>query len=205
LTNVPPEVSETLEIVTDELDRMNRLVNDMLLLVKAERPDFLQLETIEVSAFLADLYTKVQTLADRNWQIQCQETGKMVGDPQRLTGAMVNLIQNAVRHTQPGDLIEMGTMINRKNVRFWVRDSGEGIALSDQTRIFERFARATNSRRPSEGTGLGLSIVRAMVEAHGGRVKLTSQLGHGSTFTLILPLEPPKERLLHDSDSNHRR
>ncbi|NJO77534.1 MAG: HAMP domain-containing histidine kinase [Cyanobacteria bacterium RM1_2_2] len=205
LEDVPPEITETLEIVTDELNRMNRLVNDMLLLAKVEQPDFLQLETIEVSAFIAELYTKVQTLADRNWQVHCPEQGKLVGDPQRLTGAMVNLIQNAVRYTKPGDLIEMGTMINRKSVRFWVRDTGEGIALSDQARIFERFARVASSYRHSEGTGLGLNIVRAVAEAHGGRVKLTSQLGNGSTFTLILPLEPPKERLLHDSDSDHRR
>lgn len=203
LDNVPPEIAETLTIVGDELDRMNRLVNDMLLLAKAEQPDFLQLETIEVSTFIEELYTKVQTLADRNWQVHHQP-GKIIGDPQRLTGAIVNLVQNAVRHTQPGDLIEMGTMINRKNVRFWVRDTGEGIALTDQARIFERFARATSSYRHSEGTGLGLSIVRAIAEAHGGRVQLTSQLGNGSAFTLILPIEPPKERLLHDSNSDRR-
>lgn len=129
----------------------------------------------------------------------------MVGDSQRLTGAMLNWVQNAVRRTQPGDLIEMGTIMNRKNVRFWVRDTGSGIALIDQARIFERFARAGNSHRHSEGTGLGLNIVQAIAEAHGGRVKLTSQRGNGSTFTLILPLEPPRERLLHDANSDYRR
>lgn len=68
--------------------------------------------------------------------------------------------------------------MNRKNVRFWVRDTGSGIALIDQARIFERFARAVNSYRHSEGTGLGLNIVQAIAEAHGGRVKLTSQRFH---------------------------
>lgn len=86
----------------------------------------------------------------------------MVGDSQRLTGAMLNWVQNAVRRTQPGDLIEMGTIMNRKNVRFWVRDTGSGIALIDQARIFERFARAGNSHRHSEGTGLGLILSRLL-------------------------------------------
>ena len=70
----------------------------------------------------------------------------------------------------------------------WVRDTGPGIAPRDQERVFERFARASAQARRSEGAGLGLAIVRAIAEAHGGRVELESRLGHGSTFTLVLPL-----------------
>lgn len=190
----PEEQQETLALVMDELERMSRLVNDLIFLAKAERPDFLRLETIEVRPFIQDLFTKVQALAERNWQLQIQGNGRMVGDRQRLTGAIINLANNAVQHTCETDRIELGSSLIRNEVRFWVSDTGEGIALDDQERIFARFARANSNFRRSEGSGLGLAIVRAIVEAHGGRVELVSKLGVGSTFTLVLPLEPPKEK-----------
>ncbi|MEO1342399.1 MAG: ATP-binding protein, partial [Cyanobacteria bacterium J06635_13] len=78
-----------------------------------------------------------------------------------------------------------GAKFEGSNVEFWLRDTGNGIAASEQERIFDRFARVKNSRRRSEGSGLGLSIVKAVVEAHGGAINLQSKLGIGSTFTLI--------------------
>jgi signal transduction histidine kinase len=194
LDNVPIEVAETLKIVQDELDRMGRLVNDMILLAKSERPDFLQFETIEIAPFAEELLHKARTLADRNWQLQQRGEGVMVADRQRLTGALLNLLNNAAQHTQPSDLIELGVVTQKQQVRFWVRDRGEGIPLAQQSRIFERFARIAHTRRRSEGSGLGLAIVQAIAEAHSGRVELASKPGHGSTFTLILPLDPPQER-----------
>ncbi|MBE9179750.1 HAMP domain-containing protein [Oculatella sp. LEGE 06141] len=195
LGNDPQEQQETLEIVLDELDRMSRFVNDMILLAKAERPDFLQLETINVPSFTKELFAKAQALAERNWKLTIEGTGRIVGDRQRITGALINLAQNATQYTQCEDVIELGAALTRSNVKFWVRDTGEGIAPADQERIFERFARAANSYRRSEGAGLGLSIVRAVAEAHGGRIDLVSQPGMGSTFTVVLPLEPPQEKL----------
>jgi signal transduction histidine kinase len=191
----PQERQETLDLVMDELGRMSRMVNDLILLAKAERPDFLHVETIDIPSFMEELFAKAQTLADRAWVLQSAGKGRMVGDRQRLTGAILNLIQNATHYTQSSDLIELGYAVTRKEVRFWVRDTGEGIAPEDQKRIFERFARAANSYRRSEGAGLGLAIVRAITEAHGGRVELISQQGIGSTFMVILPLEPHKKRL----------
>ena len=182
------EEQDTLELVIDELDRMSRLVNDMILLAKAERPDFLQLGPIEIEPFARDLFTKIQTLANRQWYLTLQGDGDLVGDRQRLTSALFNLLQNAVQHTQSTDRIELGVVTTEATVRFWVRDTGEGIALEDQHRIFERFARASNRYRRSNGAGLGLAIVEAIVEAHGGQITLNSQLGVGSTFTIILPL-----------------
>ncbi|NJN87025.1 MAG: HAMP domain-containing histidine kinase [Leptolyngbyaceae cyanobacterium SL_7_1] len=190
----PQEQRETLELVLDELDRMGRLVNELILLVKSERPDFLHLETIDVRSFTEEVFAKAQALADRQWQLSIRGSGKMVGDRQRLTGALINLAQNATQHTQPHDLITIGSIVTSHAVQFWVRDAGEGIDLDDQQRIFERFARAANSYRRSDGSGLGLAIVRAIVEAHGGQIELVSQPGSGSTFTLVLPLEPLKEQ-----------
>lgn len=187
------EQQETLNLVIDELDRMNRFVNDLILLVRAEQPNFLQLETIDIPSFIEEVFAKIQPLGDRNWRLTIRGTGQMRGDRQRLTGALINLAQNAVQHTRMGDLIELGASVRSTQVQLWIRDTGEGIALSDQERIFERFARAAHRYRRSDGAGLGLPIVRAVVEAHGGKVTLTSQVGVGSTFTLILPLQPPED------------
>jgi signal transduction histidine kinase len=117
----------------------------------------------------------------------------MVGDRQRLTGALLNLARNAAQHTQPTDTIELGSTTLGIQVRFWVRDTGEGIAPADQTRIFDRFARAANTYRKSEGAGLGLAIVKTVAESHQGTIELVSQPGTGSTFTLVLPLDIPRQ------------
>jgi signal transduction histidine kinase len=201
----PDEQQETLTIVVSELDRMSRLVNDMILLAKAERTDFLRLATVDAAELTEELFTKAQALAERDWQLDETARGQIVVDRERITEAMINLAQNATQHTQRGDTIAMGATIAKGKVRFWVRDTGEGIPLADQKRIFERFARAVNSRRRSEGAGLGLSIVRAIAEAHSGQVLLRSKLGSGSMFTLVLPLDPPQEMMTHVAYSHCRR
>ncbi len=202
LDDDPEAQQETIALVMDELDRMSRLVEDLLLLSKAERPDFLQLETIDLQLLTEELFTKATALADRNWKLEATTTGRMVGDRQRITEAVMNLAQNATQHTAPTDTIFLGMAITKHKVKLWVSDTGEGIALEDQERIFERFARAANSRRRSEGSGLGLSIVQAIAEAHGGQVCLRSQLAVGATFTLVLPLDPPRESVIYDTDSD---
>lgn len=201
----PEEQQETLELVMDELDRMSRFVDDLILLAKAERLDFLRVETIEMGELTEELYAKAIALADRDWQLDAKGPTRIVADRQRLTQAMMNLAQNATQHTQAGEVIALGSAVSKGYARFWVRDTGEGIAPADQLRIFERFARLANSRRRSEGAGLGLAIVKAIAEAHGGRVELQSQLGKGSTFTIVIPLEPPQEVLSHDSNFDRRR
>ncbi|MGD1910514.1 MAG: sensor histidine kinase [Rivularia sp. (in: cyanobacteria)] len=184
----PQEIQETVTLVLDELDRMSRFVEDLILLTKAERPDFLQLETVDIRSLTEELFAKAQALGQRNWCLDKAAKGIIVVDRQRLTQAIVNLAQNATEHTISTDTIAIGSSISQGNVKFWVRDSGEGINQADQKRIFERFARAANSRRRSEGAGLGLSIVKAIAEAHNGKVTLKSQPGKGATFCIILPI-----------------
>lgn len=116
-------------------------------------------------------------------------------DRQRLTQAIINLAQNATQHTTEENIIAIGSAIENNQVQFWIRDTGEGIAESDQKRIFERFARVTSSRRRSEGAGLGLAIVKAIAEAHGGFVRLDSHLGIGAKFTIVVPLDS-KQKLV---------
>jgi signal transduction histidine kinase len=186
----PESQQETLNLVMGELSRMNRLVEDLILLSKAERPDFLQIETIELTRFMEELFNKLQQLGERSWHLENEiVSGKMTGDPQRITQAIINLAQNAVQHTLPDSLIVLGGKIEGNRVKFWVRDTGDGIATSEQKRIFDRFTRIKNSRRRSEGSGLGLAIVTAIVEAHKGAINLQSKLGIGSTFSLLFPLE----------------
>ncbi|MDB9373606.1 sensor histidine kinase [Nodularia sphaerocarpa] len=188
----PQEQQETLALVISELDRMSRLVDDLILLAKAERADFLQVTTVNVAQLTEELFVKAQALAERDWQLDAVAKGQIVVDRQRITEAVINLAQNATQHTGESDTISIGSAIAKGKVRFWVHDTGEGIPLVDQKRIFERFARTSNSRRRSEGAGLGLSIVRAIAESHDGEVLLRSQLGKGSMFTIVLPLDPPQ-------------
>jgi signal transduction histidine kinase len=185
----PQEQQETIELVMDELGRMNRLVNDLVLLAKSENPDFLELQAIDLASFTEELFLKIRALAQRNWRLEGLARGTLALDRQRLTQAIVNLAQNATQHTTQENIIALGSAIEGKEVHFWIRDTGEGIAESDQKRIFERFGRAISSRRRSEGAGLGLAIVKAIAEAHGGLIRLESQLGMGSKFIIVLPLE----------------
>lgn len=188
----PEERRETITLVTDELDRMTRLVDDLLVLAKAQQPDFLSLDTVDSATLLSDLHSKASALADRDWRLAQGAAGRVVADRQRITQAMMQLAQNATQHTGPGDTITLGSHVADGEARFWVRDSGPGVAPADAERIFERFARTAASRRRSTGAGLGLSIVKAIAEAHEGRVELHSLPGDGATFTLVVPVDEPR-------------
>jgi two-component system OmpR family sensor kinase len=193
LGDEPAEREETIALVTDELDRMARFVDDLLLLAKAEQADFVRPGPLDLDVLTDELYAKAQALADRDWRLAESGTGRLVADRQRLTQAVMQLAQNAVQHTEPGDRIALGSEIRNGAVRLWVADSGPGVPDHERERIFDRFHRAGDVRRRSDGAGLGLAIVSAIAEAHGGRVELDSRAGHGATFTLIIPTGPPQE------------
>ena len=186
----PEEQRETLELVHDELDRMNRFVGDMLILAKAGRPDFIQSEMVDLETLTSEIYNKARVITHCNCELSQRGYGKVWLDGQRITQAMLQLVQNADQHTPTTGLITLGSSRSHRHVRFWVTDTGKGIRAQDQNRIFERFARVANQSRQSEGAGLGLSIVHAIVEASGGRITLQSTPGRGATFTLILPVKP---------------
>jgi signal transduction histidine kinase len=183
----PEEHRETVALVTDELDRMARIVDDLLVLAKAEQPDFLRVGPILVAELTADLLTKARALGDRDWRLDTSAYGEVVGDEQRLTQAVLNLARNAVEHTAPGAEIGIGSERRGDDVAIWVRDNGTGIDERDRGRIFDRFARGRGDGRRSDGAGLGLAIVDAITRAHGGRIDLDSTPGIGATFTIVLP------------------
>jgi two-component system, OmpR family, sensor kinase len=188
----PDERRETIALVTDELDRMTRMVEDLLMLTRAQRPDFLNLTAVDVNELTDELGTKVQGLASREWGFDGSGAGLIEADRQRLTQAMMQLAQNAVQHTNEGDPIWIGSKVADGEARFWVRDAGPGISKEEQERIFQRFARARSQQRTSDGMGLGLAIVKAIAEGHNGRVRLLSVEGEGSTFTIIIPVDQPR-------------
>jgi two-component system OmpR family sensor kinase len=186
VTDDPEDRRQTMELVKDELGRMDRIVDELLTLAKAERPDFLWLEPIQTDALLEEVLDKVRPLAKRDWRFEGTASEPIAADKQRLVQAVMNLVDNAIRATREHDTIAIGAAADGDHVRVWVRDTGPGIEPEQQERIFDRFARGPDEPRGDGGSGLGLAIVRAIAEAHRGRIELDST-ALGSTFTLVLP------------------
>jgi signal transduction histidine kinase len=189
----PVERAEAREVINDELERMSRLVDDLLLLARSDRADFLRPEPLDLDLLTLDLVAKARTLGVRRWIVDRADVALMRADPHRLTSAMMNLAQNAIKHTRGDDIIAIGSSADGGLVRIWVRDEGEGIELHEQERIFERFASGGSAAGHGHGAGLGLAIVKAIAEAHGGWVELESELGAGSTFTVVIPADTEDE------------
>jgi two-component system, OmpR family, sensor kinase len=190
LSDDPAERQESIRLVMDELDRMGRIVDDLQVLADAEQPDFLLPGPVQLMAFTHELTAKAGALANRVWALDASAEGTIQIDRHRITEAVMNLVNNAVQHTQPTDTIAIGTSLIGKVFRIWVRDTGSGIAPADRERIFDRFARGKGAHRRYRGSGLGLAIVKSIAEAHGGHVELNTEVGQGSTFTIVLPVGP---------------
>ncbi|WP_208607267.1 sensor histidine kinase [Streptomyces curacoi] len=183
----PADREETLRLVTDELDRMSRIVEDLLMLAKTARPDFVTPQPVQVAELTADVYVKARTLGERDWQLTEVADLEAELDSQRITQALVQLAQNAVQHTTPGQTVRIGSRAVGGQLELYVADSGPGVQPQDAEIIFERFRRGTARRGArGSGAGLGLSIVKAIAEGHGGQVRLDDTPGGGATFTLVL-------------------
>jgi signal transduction histidine kinase len=185
----PAERRETMYLVMDELDRMSRMVEDLLLLARAEHPDFLDPHPLDVEELTFEIAAKAAAFGERGWEVVEAAPVVMVADRQRLTQAMMNLARNAVEHTADGTRVTIGSAVRGDEVEFWVHDDGSGIAESEREHVFERFSRGRRGRRETGGAGLGLAIAKAIVEAHDGRIDLESSPGEGTTFTLTLPAD----------------
>lgn len=184
----PEEIAETRELLLDEIDRMARLVGDLILLAKSDRPDFITRRPVDLTGLTVDVLAKARGLGDRRWTLD--ETASVTADvdEQRLTQALLQLCDNAVKHTGSGDVVALGSSYDGTSARLWVRDSGPGVPPGDREQVFERFGRSTVPEE-DEGFGLGLSIVRAIALAHGGSVELGDAHPHGAVFTLVIPLD----------------
>jgi signal transduction histidine kinase len=185
------EVRHVERQVQAEISRISRLVDDLLVLTQAERSDFLRPHKIDLRPFVTELWDGLSLTADRRFELGEVPAGTLNADPDRLAQALRNLGRNAIEHTADGsglvrlevDALAAGT------IRFAVIDDGPGIPPDERERIFERFHRVEMGRsRKSGGAGLGLAIVRAIAEAHGGRVQADgTRDGTGASVELLLP------------------
>ena len=183
----PAEVAETRELLLEEVDRMSRLVGDLILLAKSDRPDFVTTRPADLSRLTEDLVAKARGLGDRDWRLDGLAEVKVVVDEQRITQAVLQLADNAVKHTGTGDVVAIGSSYDGSSARIWVRDTGPGVPPADRERIFERFGRSTVAEG-DEGFGLGLSIVGAIIDAHGGTVAVEDADPLGARFVITLPV-----------------
>ncbi|MCD4527252.1 cell wall metabolism sensor histidine kinase WalK [Nocardioides sp. cx-173] len=185
-TGDPEEVAETRALLLDEVDRMSRLVGDLILLAKSDRPDFVTPAEVDLEHLTEDVLAKARALGDREWLLDATAAVTMHLDGQRLTQALLQLADNAVKHTAPGDVVAIGSSYDSGTARLWVRDTGPGVAPEDREAIFERFGRGRVAEH-DEGFGLGLSIVRAIAQAHGGDVAVEDAQPRGARFVITLP------------------
>ncbi|MFL5929169.1 MAG: sensor histidine kinase [Gaiellaceae bacterium] len=176
------------DIVLDELSRLERVAERLLLLAAVEHPNFLRRSLVDVDALLAETERRWRASADRDWQISAGAGGLVPADAERLSYALDALIENAVKFTSDGGTIGIRARHEGEEAVIEVRDDGPGIPAELHDRVFERFAR-DNGRR---GTGLGLPIVKAIAEAHGGAITVDSTFGAGACLRLVLPgFRPP--------------
>ena len=198
MSNEPSERAQTVALVTDELDQMNRYVSDLLLLARAEHRDFLQLAVVDMAELAESVLVRASALARRQWILDTRPQLRQVtclADRARLGQALINLCDNAARHTADGDQIGIGVHQIGDRVLLWVRDTGSGIDAATRERLFNRFSRGPG-RQDGQSTGLGLAIVASIAKAHGGAVDVVSSAGKGATFTISLPV--------HDGSDPHR-
>ena len=186
----PGEVAETRELLLDEIDRMSGLVDELILLAKSGRPDFVNPAPTHLAGLVASVHRKATALGDRDWQLGDlpPEHATADLDEQRITQALLQLCDNAVKHTAPGDRIALSCSLDHGTAQLEVEDSGQGVPVADRQRIFERFGR---SRVPQgdDGFGLGLSIVKAIAEAHLGSVRVEDSPSGGARFVIRLPAD----------------
>jgi signal transduction histidine kinase len=178
----PPEVG----VALDELNRIERIIDRLLLLAKSDQPDFLILQPIDVESFLEDVFLRWSEIAPRSWRLGGLARGTLYADPEALRAALDALLENAVKYTEEQAAIEVSAHAAGRTLVVAVSDRGRGIPEQAVGQIFERFARADAARtRADGGVGLGLAIVDAIAKAHGGACSVHTDAS-GTTFSLRL-------------------
>jgi len=190
----PQNRGRFLEIIVEHARRLARLTEDLLMLSKmdADRLEF-ESRRIPVGPFIESCIETAQPRAhDKDLTLLVNLAHKIpdiAGDRRRLTEVLQNLLDNALQYTPAGGQIMVSAGVADSDVVFTVSDTGIGIPQAEQPRIFERFYRVDVARsRQVGGTGLGLAIAKHLVEGHGGRIWVESEIGHGSQFHFSVPV-----------------
>lgn len=181
---------EAISDAREEVDRMARLVGDLLFLADADTEDSIQRTNVDLDEVMVDIANDARAMSPAHHiLIDTNDPVSVLGDAERLRQLLWNLVENAIRYTPPGETVRLA--LNRRGQlgEITVSDTGIGIPDDHLPHIFERFYRVDRSRsRAVGGTGLGLSIVRQVAQTHGGYVRVKSTPGQGTTFTVYLPL-----------------
>jgi signal transduction histidine kinase len=193
----PERFAEYLATIHAEAARLSLLVQRVLEFSRVQQRRSYELERVDLAALVRETVDAfAHSLSAHHFTFDVQQDGAspvVMADPAALEQVLANLLDNAVKYS--GDVKEITVRVHRSRAHAMVdiTDRGIGIDPADQTRIFERFYR-TSGTRQRPGFGLGLSLVRELLQAHGGRVELTSALGKGSTFRIVLPSEGSHEQ-----------
>ena len=175
------------DVALDELGRIERILQRLLLLAKTDHPDFVVFEEIDPESFLEDVFMRWSEVAERAWRLGPLPVGSLRADPEALRIALDALLENAVHYTEASQAIELRAHGEGRSIVIEVGDGGCGIDPDALRHIFDRFARADPARsRTHGGVGLGLAIVDAIAKAHGGACAVRSAQ-NGTTFSLKLP------------------
>ncbi|HEX4998100.1 MAG TPA: ATP-binding protein [Terriglobia bacterium] len=196
LLSAPPENRETLREFLAAIERnatlLSALVEDMLVLAQLEADLPMQKQPVDIRALISrQIDSRRHLLATRgiHVEIDCPERS-ILADPARLSRAFANLLDNAIHYNRNAGEIRISCQETARGFAIAVSDTGFGIPSEDLPRVFERFYRVEKSRdRSAGGTGLGLAIARHAIESQGGSISVTSTIGVGSTFTIVLPQE----------------
>lgn len=190
------DYQSVLESNLEEIDRMTRIVDELLFLSRADMGE-VKVESLPVAmeSLVEDIHRQARLLAqDRNIEVVLGTVMPVVvqGDDLRLRELLLNLVENAMKYSHSGGKVEIALLNDGRQARLSVTDHGIGIAPADHKKIFQRFFRTDVARaHTKKGTGLGLAICAWIAELHKGRVEVKSDLGQGSTFTVVLPLVRP--------------
>ena len=189
----PDEIHATLDVVIDQLDHTRSVVERLLMLGHAMEPDFLDRHPVEVRAVIREVLDAVRILAPRDFRVDEVPDMAVEIDVEKVRGALLNLVDNAVRATSTGDVVSLGASYDEESslVRLNVDDSGPGIPESERRAVLERFQRP--GARDRDGSGLGLAIVKAVAEAHDGWIEITTSPLGGARVTMVLAVEPDDE------------
>lgn len=180
-------VAADVEVIAGELERLSAISDRLLMLAAAEQPGFVDARPVDIGTLIADTVTRWRPVAPRQWRSRVTGSGAVPMDRARIECALDALIENAVNATTDGDVIEIAAAVADDATTIKVIDEGAGIPPDDLARIFGRFSRVSgNGAERHAGTGLGLAVVKAIAEAHGGSVTVSSRPGSGTTFRLRL-------------------